>query len=261
MQSLFIVSLPRTFSTQVFHVARRALSLQQPLWVMDGEILNVDRYWHYQGARFDESAKYTTAAQNPPLFAQLHDFLDQITVPENFIYKDVTQPFVLAAWRGLQNFRVLKIQRAVTDVAYAMLSRGWFYPNFAAAQPRRVPRLLALARRVTPYGYGQFVHAPYRGYFTATVVEGLLRAEAVLQTIPGVTLLYDDIVRDEEVLHDALRGLYPDAALAPVHYMDSQFIAKRELLAKRRTTRAYQNLYARVEPMRAQLGLTRDVGA
>jgi hypothetical protein len=33
-----------------------------------------------------------------------------VTVREGFAYKDVVQPFVLAAWPGLVDFRVLRIK-------------------------------------------------------------------------------------------------------------------------------------------------------
>jgi hypothetical protein len=253
MQSLFIVSLPRTFSTQVFQIASRALALQQPAWVTDGEILNVDRYCHYHGMRYDECAKYTTDEHDPILFAQLLDLLDQVTVPEGFIYKDVIQPFVLTQWRGLRNFRVLKIQRDVAAVASSMLYRDWFYPNSAAAAPRAMPHLLAFVRRNIAHKYGRHIHAQYRRYYESTLLEGLMRAERALHSIPGTVIANDDVVHDENVLRNALASLYPDVALAPFRYIDAAFIAYRTALLKQRETARYKNLCARVERWLAKL--------
>lgn len=246
MQSLFVLGLPRTFSTQVYQLASNSLQLRQPSWVMDGEILNVDRYRHYHGLRFDESAKFTTPQREPELVAQLHDFLDQLAVAEGFIYKVVTQPFVMAEWRGLKRFRVLKLRREVADVAYAMLSRGWFAPQNAARQLSRMPRVLALTRKLTPFDYSGKLHALFRSHFADSVVEGLVRAERALEVIPGVTIAYDDVVRNEAVLRDALQELYPQSAPKPLSFIDAAFVRHREAVERRRTTREYQQLQAKV---------------
>lgn len=250
MQSLFIVSLPRAFSTKTYHLARRALSLAQPSWVLDGEILNVDRYCHYVGIRFDESAKFTLPKRDPRLVSQLHDFLNQVTVAEGYIYKDVTQPFVLAQWEGLKNFRVLKIQRSVEEVAAAMLANGWFYPQYAASHVIPLPRLLQWARRVTPFQYSAKLHRLFRARFENGVIEGLVRAERVLDSIEGHVVQYHAIIQDEACLRDALTALYPHERVALIRFMNAAFANKRERLAHRRQTRAYQRLAQKVERVR-----------
>lgn len=253
MQSLFVISLPRSFSTQTFQLAARALNLQQPSWVMDGEILNVDRYWHYQGVRFDEGAKFTTPERAPQLISQLHEFLAHVTNPEGYIYKDVIQPFVMAEWRGLEHFRVLKIQRDVAEIAYSMLRNGWFYPQNAASQQLALPRLLRIARHVTPFQYSDRLHRLFRARFEYGVLEGLVRAEYALQTINGVVISYDEIVRDENVLRAALQQLHPETRLEPFAYITPPFIAKRERVARRRAAREVQRLAQKIENLRARL--------
>ena len=48
-ESLFVLSLPRSLSTLLYHAAREAMTLCEPAWTSDGEILNADRYALYQG--------------------------------------------------------------------------------------------------------------------------------------------------------------------------------------------------------------------
>jgi hypothetical protein len=117
MKSLFVLALPRSLSTLIYHTARQALGLQEPSWTMDGEILNIDRMAHYRGLRFDEGVKFTTPEADPDLFRKLTDFLSQVTVSKGFAYKDVVHPFVVSAWPGLRNFCVLRIQPTLADVA------------------------------------------------------------------------------------------------------------------------------------------------
>ncbi len=186
MQSLFIVSLPRTYSTQVFQQASRGLGLRQPLWVLDGEILNVDRYAHYQGVRFDESAKFTLPEREPELTAALHDFLDETVKAEGFVYKDVIQPLVMARWDGLSRCRVLVIRRKVADIAYAMLRQGWYYPQHASPAPKALPRVLTTLRNVIPFRYQSWLYGMFRRRFEAGVIEGLVRADCALARLGGV---------------------------------------------------------------------------
>ena len=98
MQSLFIVSLPRSMSSFIFQVAQHSLGFKQPIWTSDGEILNNDRFATYKGEGYDESVKFTHPERDPDTFAKLTAFLNEATVAQNFIYKDVIQPFVLANW-------------------------------------------------------------------------------------------------------------------------------------------------------------------
>jgi hypothetical protein len=254
MQSLFVVSLPRSLSTFVYQTAHQALHLQAPSWVEDGEILNVDRYRHYHGLRFDESAKFTTRARDSELFEQLLEFLDHVAITEGFVYKDVIQPFVLASWPGMETFRVLKIQRELTDIAYSMLRRGWFYPRFATTHAiPMVPGVLAVLRRITPFPHIGLLHRAFRRNFESAVLEGLARAERALETIPGVTVAYDSLVRDEMCLQQALMTLYPQLPVAPLKYIDERFAARRDAIARRRRTPYYQKLQARIEHIRGRV--------
>ena len=116
MQSLFIVSLPRSMSSFIFQVAQLSLGFQQPIWTSDGEVLNNDRFATYEGEGYDESVKFTHPDRNPDTFARLTAFLNEATVAQNFVYKDVIQPFVLANWLPTSGFKVLKIKRPFIDI-------------------------------------------------------------------------------------------------------------------------------------------------
>lgn len=220
--SLFVVSLPRSYSGLVHFMARRHLALREPRWTTDGEVLNLDRYVHLRGPRWGSSEAFTTRGDSD-LFDRMTHLLDEVVQPAGYVYKEVTQPFVLAAWLPSTSLRVVKIVRPVPDVAYAMLARGWDYPRVAAA----------------PSSRGD-----------AAVVEGLLRAEAALATVPGVTLSYDDMVAGEGALAGVFEELYPDAHVGPVRYIDDAFAHERYRQFARRATPRYKALAALADRLR-----------
>jgi hypothetical protein len=57
MRSLFILSLPRSLSTDTFRGARDALGLKAPHWVTNGEILNHDLYALSTWPKLSESSR------------------------------------------------------------------------------------------------------------------------------------------------------------------------------------------------------------
>lgn len=260
IQSLFVLSLPRSFSTQVYEYAGRALSLRAPSWVLDGEILNVDHYTHYRGTAFDECAKFTLPERNPALAGQLHEYLDQTANPQGWIYKDVIQPFVLQRWQGLGQFRILKIRRDLCDIAYAMLKQGWFYPQKAALSPKTTPLMLSAASRMVPFEFQDRLHHIFHARFRTTVLEGLLRAESALDALDGVVVPFRELMQDEDVLYDALGTLYPDVPLVRTHYIDAAFAAKRERIARRETTSEYKKLSQELSRLREQLAVEKPIG-
>src|ERR1043166_8730279 len=96
--SLFVISLPRSLSTLTYHAARRALSLEEPVWTSDGEVLNNDRYVMYDGVPHDLGRKFTRPDTEDAIAERMSAFLDQTVRPCGFAYKDVVQPFVAARW-------------------------------------------------------------------------------------------------------------------------------------------------------------------
>ena len=216
MRSLFVVSLPRSLSTRVYDLARRSLGLSEPVWTSDGEILNLDRYALLADEVPFDALKFTHPKRQPKRFGRLLALVDQVARPEGFAYKDVVQPFVMAEWLPGRGLAVLKIERPVPDVAWAMLERGWFYP----ALPGRIPPA-----------------PPERA-----LVEGLVKAEIALSEVPGETVRFDDLIRGPETLEAALAALY-DGAAAPVpDYLDGDFRNVREAVLRRRETARYREL-------------------
>jgi hypothetical protein len=108
-----------------------------------------------------------------------------------------------------------------------MLKRQWLYPAHAASV---------------------FDAHPW------TLVEGLVRAEMVLDALPGETVEYADAVLEHAPLEVALRRLYPDAALAPVGYIDQGFArTRRRLEADRRSSLVFRRLEWIVAAVRERL--------
>lgn len=224
MKSLFILSLPRSMSSLIYVAAHQTLGLRAPQWTSSGEILNTDRHALHRGAGADDGIKYLRPRHAPALCERIIAFLDDVVQPTGHVYKDVVNPFVMAAWPGLCRHPVLVIERPLADVATAMLARGWRYPG----------------------------HALRQGVVTDDeVLEGLLLAERALAAIPAARVRYDDLVRDEGALHAALQALYPDRPVPRPRYIDAAFRAARgEALARRRQPR-YRQLDARLDALRA----------
>ena len=214
--SLFVVSLPRSLSSLLYVAAARAIGLVEPAWTSDGEILNRDRVPRRLQRLAPADDRFILLGSAPDAFAGMTSYLDRSAVRQGFAYKDVVQPFVIGGWEGLGDFRVLKVRRDVAEVAYTMLKRQWLYPARAASL---------------------FDAHPW------ALVEGLVRAEAVLDALPGETVEYADAVLDHEPLEAALRRLYPDAPFAPPRYIDRHFARTRcRLEAERRNSLVFRRL-------------------
>ncbi len=219
--SLFIVSLPRSLSSMAYYIARVVLGLNAPSWTSDGEILNINRYALYPGPNHDTSIKFLLKEKNAALFQTAIDFLDQATMPAGFAYKDVVQPFVVSEWLRSSEFRVLRIKRSLTDVAFSMLNQGWHYPRFASGS---------------------------EGDLEETVIEGIIRADRALDSVPGEHIDYDDLMVDESVLRNALVKLYLNDTLQEFQYTDS-FRATGNTILQRRSTDQYKMLSEKVEKL------------
>jgi len=227
VNSLFIISLPRSLSSLTYYISRVALGLKAPSWTSDGEILNVDRFALYPGPSNDSSLKFIVKDHDPVRFQCAMDFLDQATVPSDFAYKDVVHPFVVTEWLRSSEFRVLRIKRNLTDVVFSMLAHKWFYPK-AASQNQTDAE--------------------------AAVIEGLIRADMMLDHAPGEHIDFDDLIADESVLRNALVKLYPSASMLNFQYLNEKFCAFRdEQVLYRRTFAEYKRLEEKVQQSLAAL--------
>ena len=227
LRSLFVISLPRSLSSLLFVLAARALGLAEPTWTSDGEILNRDRIPKRLQNRAPADERFTLLGSAPSTFASMTSYLDRTALRQGFAYKDVVQPFVVGGWDGLREFEVLKIRRDVAEVAYTMLKRQWLYPARAASVYDAHPWAL---------------------------IEGLVRADAVLEALPGETVDYADAVLAHGPVEAALRRLYPDAPLGPLRYIDRRFDRTRlRLEAERRDSRVFRRLEWIVSAVRERL--------
>jgi len=227
VRSLFVVSLPRSLSSLLYVAAAQAVGLAEPVWTSDGEILNRDRVPRRLQNLAPADERFTLLGSSPDAFASMTNYLDTTAVRHGHAYKDVVQPFVIGGWEGLGEFRVLKVRRNVAEVAYAMLKRQWWYPARAAS-----------VYEVRPW----------------SLVEGLVRAEAVLDALPGETVDYADAIIDPDPLETALRRLYPDASLRQSRYIDRRFIrTRRRLEADRRDSLLYRRIEWIVSAVRERL--------
>lgn len=222
VRSLFIVALPRSLSSVIYRAVVKCMSLREPIWTSDGEILNADRFVLLPGPNEHLSRKFTLERTDGAIFKKVTEFLEQVTSPHGFAYKDVVQPFVVSDWIKRQQPPTIKVRRKVTDVAYSMLEHGWLYPS--QLFPKAASAELGL-------------------------VQGLLRAQQALDSAPGVEVDFDQLVGDESVLGAALANVYgEDQDMRPPRYIDRHFRRRREEIVQRRGTakyRAVQDLVAR----------------
>lgn len=227
VRSLFVVSLPRSLSSLLYVAASQAIGLAEPAWTSDGEILNRERVPKRLQSLAPAGERFTLLGSAPDTFASMTTYLDTTAVRHGHAYKDVVQPFVIGGWEGLGDFRVLKVRRNVAEVAYAMLKRQWWYPTRAAS-----------VYEVRPW----------------TLVEGLVRAEAVLDALPGESVDYADAIIDPDPLQAALQRLYPEISLRPSRYIDRRFIrTRRRLEADRRDSLLYRRIEWIVSAVRERL--------
>jgi hypothetical protein len=227
MRSLFVLSLPRSLSSLLYVAAAHSVGLAEPAWTSDGEILNRGRVPRRLQRLAPADERFTLLGSTPDVFADMTSYLDRAARRHGFAYKDVVQPFVVGGWEGLGDFAVLKVRRDLAEVAYTMLKRQWLYPAQAATV---------------------FDANPW------ALVEGLVRAEAVLDALPGETVDYADAVLDHDPLQHALRRLYPDKRLAPVRYINRRFArTRRRLEAERRTSLVFRRLEWIVAEVRERL--------
>jgi hypothetical protein len=216
MRSLFLVSLPRSLSSLLYQTLRPALGLAEPVWTSDGEVLNLHRFAHLPEGLEIEGLRFTERTRNPERFDRLLAFLDQATVREGFLYKDVVQPFVVSHWLPASGLAILRIERPLADVAFAMSERGWGYPR-AAAEPAGEP--------------------------DRELVIGLVRAQRALAALPGPVVRFDELIHDEKPLAAALRSIYGDVPPLPTpRYLDDGFRAVREEVLRRRATERWARL-------------------
>jgi hypothetical protein len=227
LSSLFVVSLPRSLSSLLYVAAAHAIGLSEPAWTSDGEILNRERVPRRKQSLAPADERFTLLNAAPDVFGNMTSYLDQAALRHGFAYKDVVQPFVIGGWEGLGDFKVLKVRRNLAEVAYTMLKREWLYPAHAASI---------------------FDAHPW------ALVEGLVRAEAVLEALPGESVDYARAVFDHGPLEAALGRLYPEVPLAPVRYIDRGFArTRRRLEAERRDSLVFRRLEWIVSAVRERL--------
>ena len=219
VKSLFVVSLPRSLSTVIYHAAIRSVGLDEPRWTSDGEILNLDRFVLFPGPRRDVGRKFLRKDSEPDVFFDAMAFLDQVAAPTGYGYKDVVQPFLVSEWITRSGVRAIRIKRSVADVAYAMLNGRWRYP--ARLFPRTKDVELAL-------------------------LKGLVLADRALDAMPAQQIDFDQIILDEAPVQAALATLYGHRPIKRVRFIDVRFKQVREQILKRRQTSRHRAIADRV---------------
>lgn len=214
-RSIFIVSLPRSLSTVVYHTIREAVGLREPVWTSDGEALNVDRFALSYGRKNGSNGKFFTKQLEPRLFYAVGEYLDQLMLPRGYAYKDVVQPFVVSEWVIRCGIPAIRIKRNIAEVAYSMLEQGWHYPM----------RLF-----------------PKEKDLETALVRGLMEADRALEAIPAICIDFEKLISEEGVLNRCLRSLYPDRRVKKVKLINESFKAVRQQVLERRNTRLYRRL-------------------
>lgn len=215
VRSLVILSLPLSLSSLIFEACGRLLGLTAAPGTSSGEILNPDRMAAYRSRTDLGMARYVTRDRFPSAFARAFGILDELIQHENYVYKDVLQPFVFSEWLRSRtpDIAVLKIVPNLVDVAYGHLERrDWYGPAGAS-------RL--------------------NGDLYMRVCDGLIRSAAQLADCAGEAVHYDHLIEDDSSLREALERLYPDQVLSKYSYVDRNFALNRGEVVARRARRSY----------------------
>lgn len=229
LQSLFVVSLPRSFSSYSYLLARSALLMRQPSFTTFGEVLNFNRFDKSHPPRSEGTPPsfFIRPDREPAAFHRSAAFLDRTVRERGFAYKDVVQPFVVAAWlHARKEFRILRIRRNLADVAMAMLELKWWYPAGAANCNTDVESAL---------------------------IEGLVLADNVLATLPAVTVEYEDLVRDGTALSTALSKIYPEYECPSIRFRNDQLGSEHAKTVARRAPPRYPVLKRKILDLQANL--------
>ena len=225
--SLFVVSLPCSLSSPLYHAIRLSLGLREPEWTRDGDILDVRRSALVADDETVEGVQYVERFRDGRRFASLRCFLNQVARAKSYAYKDAVQPFLVAEWLATSGMQALYLDRPVADVAHALLERGWHFPARAGG-----------------LGPGASTHGVTGGAaepgLERALLRGLLRARQALAALP-VRVCYDELIHDEKPLWSALRALYGDDLPCP-SYLNDDFCRTRDAALDRRRTARHRRL-------------------
>ena len=226
LPSLFVVSLPRSFSSYSYLLTRAALRLREPEFTTFGEILNCGRFHRGDAPSGAVPQRYfIRQEQDQEGFRRATTLLGRIVEVRGFAYKDVVQPFAVAAWlHGRREFRILHIRRNLADVAMAMLELKWLYPA-GAASPTTIEPMLA----------------------------GLVLADNALAQLPAVRIEYDDIVRDGTALSAALSRLYPKHEFPSIRFHNPRYGVECAKTMSRRNSPDYREIERRIAELATNL--------
>ena len=222
-RSLFILSLPRSLSSNIQRSVTQTGFLKNPFWTSSGEILNLDRLKSVVARKKNEKSHYLTISSGADRYQELLNYLDESVFERGYVFKDVVQPFVITQWLSKNPYPVIKIQRNFNEIVYRMIKQQWFYPVNASD------------------GSEKNLH---------NMVVGLRRGWKAIQSVPGITLNYADLVESEEPLRIALSELYPDFDFSELSYVNSKF---KEESKKQQAILTDKEFY-RLEEMIAGLG-------
>jgi hypothetical protein len=222
LKSLFVLSLPRSLSTVIYHAARLSLDLREPVWTTDGEILNGDRIVLSDAHDTHDVAKYVDPRRDPPLFVRMTALLDDAVQPEGYAYKDVVNPFVIAQWLQGRDLAVLKVRRDIADVALSMRTRGWLYPCRVASAAADSDEAL---------------------------IHGLVLAWRAIDGVEGETIDYAKLVENDSLLQETLRRLYPGERVLRARFIDDAFAADRDKILRRRESDEHHRMACILESL------------
>jgi len=197
-------------------------SLREAQWTTDGEILNLDRHILLSNmlGKEADSIKYLHRKAAPESFHRAMSFLDECTHSKGYLYKDVTQSFLLSAWPRLSEFTTIYLHRSVVDVAYSVLGRNWDWP--AHVINRKNPS-------------------------RADVLHGLLLAEECLKAIPARIIDFDEVIHSPQLLEKLL----PEYPVTPVNFLTDDFCRQRDAILQKRRNRDYQELEEEIEILKS----------
>ena len=207
-----------------YDICRKMIRHNAPDWTTSGEITNSDRFSIAAKQKFGHLPKFIRKEQDPMLADKVWSILDENIKPVEYVYKDVTQPFLVAEWLAAHDYPTLILHRHPVDVAFAMWQKEWFYPAASVSLETTLKRKM---------------------------MTGLCDAQKVLATVQGVSVHFEQMLHDETLVQSALKELYCSNTLPVVRYLYPEFRNYSSQVKLRKENPLYQEFLSIYEDLQS----------
>ncbi|MEL7146119.1 MAG: hypothetical protein AAFO69_07100 [Bacteroidota bacterium] len=198
-----------------------------PGWTSSGEITNSDRFSPEEHQKHGSIPKFLRGDQNLEMAKKVRRLLDLNIKPQEYVYKDVVQPFLVTEWLAAEQYPTIIIHRNPVDVAIAMWQRDWYYPANVTSSGSSLKKQL---------------------------MTGLYDAQSALATVRGVAIQFEHLLKDEVVIQSALKDLYNSNNIPVVRYLSPAFKEYSKQIDQRKKSNLYEEFNNIYQELKSPVG-------